>query len=258
MSIERETFVSPARRAPSTSTIGRCVVATTAPRSRRQDVRSSICPRASRNRSRRWQRSPGWSKPSVPPSARRCRRRLQVPARQPERVQVALRDDARLRGEQAATDPGSRLLEHLGPVPRGPGRSWSMGRGCWPRGPTPHALGRPRRLRACRPHATSRQRRVPDHLLRRHPRHRRPRPHGRRRPAKPGPPRVRGYPCSPHWSSNPLSNVDTVDLRPPLSATAAHSAALVSRHPTSGRHRRLAGDGEASGTERRSARARRP
>jgi hypothetical protein len=37
-----------------------------------------------------------------------------------ERVQVALRDDARLRGEQAATDPDCRLLEHLGPVPEDP------------------------------------------------------------------------------------------------------------------------------------------
>lgn len=34
-----------------------------------------------------------------------------------DRVQVALRDDARLRGEQAATDPDSCLLEHLGPLP---------------------------------------------------------------------------------------------------------------------------------------------
>lgn len=37
-----------------------------------------------------------------------------------ERVQVALRDDARLRGEQAATEPDRRLLEHLGPVPEDP------------------------------------------------------------------------------------------------------------------------------------------
>jgi hypothetical protein len=37
-----------------------------------------------------------------------------------ERAQVALRDDARLRGEQTATDPDIRFLEHLGPVPEDP------------------------------------------------------------------------------------------------------------------------------------------
>lgn len=38
-----------------------------------------------------------------------------------ERVQAALRDDARTRGEQAVTaDPDQRLLDHLGPVPKDP------------------------------------------------------------------------------------------------------------------------------------------
>jgi len=36
------------------------------------------------------------------------------------RIQVALRDNARLRGEQVAADPDRRLLEHLGPVPEDP------------------------------------------------------------------------------------------------------------------------------------------
>jgi conjugative relaxase-like TrwC/TraI family protein len=37
-----------------------------------------------------------------------------------ERVQIALGDDARVRGEQATTGPDQRLLDHLGPVPKNP------------------------------------------------------------------------------------------------------------------------------------------
>ncbi len=109
-----------------------------------------------------------------------------------DKTTAALTNDARIRGEQVASDPDQRYLDHLGPVPgprypRGRGGPGTLGGGRWPRGPAPRHLGPVHRGDVRRSHAHVRQRRgLPPHLLRRQPSHPRPRPHRRHPPSRPG------------------------------------------------------------------------